>query len=95
MVYNLIYCMRFKTWLEAMSFDSWDDKRPLNQKKLIVKKDPRYSSFTDEQLERVLQYHTPEELLKLTPQEALERCNDFSFGLGMGLGSDDYDELGL
>ena len=83
----------FTKWLElreALTFKAWDDKRPLNVKiDLIRKTCPEYSSVDDDQLERILNFHTPEELANIQPDEAFDRTNNFQFAMDAGLGMDD------
>jgi len=54
----------------------------------MLRADPRFEHYDDRQLEMMLLHHTPEEVLKYGPEQALARCNDLSF-------LDGIEDLGL
>lgn len=81
--------MKFKEWLQIESdtfrFDPNGNIKPELLKKIsIVRQDPRFEEYGDDQIEMMLMHHTPEEVLKFGPEVSLERYQDLSMGDAFG-----------
>jgi hypothetical protein len=71
--------MNFKQWFEVFRYDPTGNIKPeLLEKITLIRKDPRFEEYGDDQIEMMLHHHTVDEILKYGPEVALERYNDFS-----------------
>ena len=79
----------FKQYLEVFGFVRYDADIPdqdLLRKIAIIRKDPRFAEYDDQQIETMLLHHTPEEVLKYGPDECLSRYMDLSVKDALDLG---------
>ena len=86
----------FNTWLKEahgeMEMPAWDDKRPLNVKIQIIRRNSAYDEISDDQLERLLDYLVAEDIAQMKPQKAFDDANDLSIAVSAGLaGGGDVD----
>ena len=77
--------MKFKNWIE--SFFRYDqsigENNPKHAELLrnidFIRKDHRFSQYDDMQIEKMLFYLTPQEVIKYGPQDSLERTEAGQF----------------
>ena len=84
--------MQFKQWFESNFRYSKDipDKKLLADIDLI-RQDKKFSNFDDYQIERMLFHHTVKEILKLGPEECLDRALDFQTHDSLSIGDIDFN----